>query len=139
LKLPHGAYVQEGISGHDYLMTKTGGRRVEIEVDGKSISCTTIGGLAAALGRTSHLVRCWERSGLIPPAPFILPGGQNTKRRLYPISLVAAIHDVAIREGFGRRRPSGRYLRQQQMLYNAWNAALASLTHGEGVTEGVSD
>ena len=139
MKLPHGAYVQEGISGHDYLMTKTGGRRVEIEVDGKSISCTTIGGLAAALGRTSHLLRCWERSGLIPPAPFILPGGQNTKRRLYPISLVAAIQDVAIREGFGRRRPSGRYLRQQQMLYDAWNTALASISHDGSVIDQVNE
>jgi hypothetical protein len=120
-------------------MAKTGGRSVEIEVDGISISCTTIGGLAAALGRTSHLVRCWERSGLIPPAPFILPGEQNTKRRLYPICLVAAIRDVAIREGFGRRRPSGHHLWQQQMLFDAWNGALASLTHAEGVTDGVTD
>jgi hypothetical protein len=120
-------------------MAKTGGRSVEIEVDGKSITCTTIGGLAAALGRTSHSVRIWERSGLIPPAPFILPGGPNTKRRLYPISLVAVIQDVAIREGFGRRRPSGHFLRQQKSLYEAWNTALASISHGKGVTDGVAD
>jgi hypothetical protein len=61
------------------------------------------------------------------------------RRRLYPLEIVRALQQVTRDEGFGRRRPSGCYLRQQQMLYNAWNAALASLTHGEGVTEGVSD
>jgi hypothetical protein len=48
--------------------------------------------LQAALGRTSHLVRCWERSGLIPPAPFILPGGHNTKRRQAALARIA-LHD----------------------------------------------
>ena len=115
------------------------GRYLTVQVDGTIIHCVTVGGLAAAVNRSPRTIRGWERSGLIPAAPLVLPGEQNTRRRLYPVLLVAAIKEVAIREGFGRRRPSGRYLRQQQMLYEAWNAALASLTRGEGVTEGVSD
>jgi len=108
-------------------MAATGGRHLIVHIDGKTIECVTIGVLAAAVGRSARTIRGWERSGFIPPAPFVLPGGQNTRRRLYPVVLVAAIKEIAIREGFGRRRPSGQSIRQQQMLYAAWNTALASL------------
>jgi len=120
-------------------MAATGGRHLMVHIDGNTIECVTIGVLAAAVGRSARTIRGWERSGLIPPAPFVLPGAQNTQRRLYPVVLVAAIKEVATREGFGRRRPSGLYLRQQEKLYDAWNTALASLSHGKSVTDQVSE
>lgn len=108
-------------------------------IEGKTIECVTIGVLAAAVGRSARTIRGWERSGLIPPAPFVLPGAQNTRRRLYPVILVAAIKDIAILEGFGSRRNSGQFLRQQETLYTAWNTALASLSKGESVSDQVRE
>jgi len=110
-----------------------------VHIEGKTIECVTIGMLAAAVGRSARTIRGWERSGLIPPAPFVLPGEQNTRRRLYPVVLVAAIKEITIREGFGLRRPSGQATRQQHMLYDAWNTALASLSRGKSVTDQVSE
>ena len=112
------------------------GRRVLVEVDGRIVDCLTIGGLAAAVGRSPRTIRGWERSGLIPPAPLVLPGEQNTRRRLYPVLLVAAIKEVATREGFGRRRPSGIFLNQQKQIGDAWQRVMLSLiSEHSGVIE----
>lgn len=76
-------------SGHHGGMGKTGGRQVVVAVDGQVITCTTIGGLAAAVSRSSHTIKNWERNGLIPTAPIILPAKDpRTVRLLYPLDLV---------------------------------------------------
>lgn len=113
-------------------MEQSPGRVVVIEVNGKEIECVTIGSLAAAVGRKPRTIRHWEAIGLIPPPPFMLPGEYNTKRRLYPITLVDVIKRVAEQEGFGRRRPSGLFWRQQQEIYTAWNLALEPIRDKAG-------
>jgi hypothetical protein len=112
------------------------GRYLTVQVDGTIIHCVTVGGLAAAVNRSPRTIRGWERSGLIPAAPLVLPGEQNTRRRLYPVLLVAAIKEVATREGFGRRRPSGIFLNQQKQIGDAWQRVMLSLiSEHSGVIE----
>ena len=50
-------------------------------------------------------------------------------RRLYPIELVDAIHEIALQQNFSKRRPSGCHLRQQAARYDAWNTVMASIMH----------
>src|ERR1700722_339626 len=120
-------------------MVKHNGRRLVVQVHGKQIECCTIGELAAALGRTPQCVRQWERRGLIPQAPLMLPGAQNTKRRLYPLQLADAIRRVAEREGFGRRRPSGLFSHQQRAIWDAWKGVMAPLLADADDPPGVTD
>ena len=104
------------------------GRRVEMVVNGNVRTLGTIGELASALGRKSHTIRGWERQGLIPPPPLtVQPGDVCTRRRLYPTELIEAIQQVALHEGFGRRRPSGLFLRQQEQIWIAWRSVMLSL------------
>jgi hypothetical protein len=107
-----------------------------IRVDGKLRILYTIGELADALHRTPHTVRQWTRAGLIPEAPLtIQPGDTCTRRRLYPAELIEAIRNVTVQEDFGRRRPSGLFLYQQQRLWDAWRAVIdALIDEGDGVT-----
>jgi hypothetical protein len=115
-------------------MAKTG-RRLIVQVDGRRIPCVTIGGMAVALDRTVHTVRQWERCGLLPNAPLILPSDDpRAVRRLYPVALVQAVSDVAKREGFGRRRPSGQFRRQSELLYETWKSVMIALV---GADDGV--
>lgn len=110
-------------------MDRPSGRRVVVEVDGRVITCTTIGGLAAAVGRSSATVRSWERSGLIPMAPIILPADDpRAMRRLYPLDLVESVRRTAISERFGRRRPPGHFARQRELLAQAWMPDDGSVT-----------
>jgi len=93
--------------------------------------------LASALGRSTSTVRRWIRSGLLPDAPFrVASDDVHLQRRLYPFVLIEALQQVTAQERFGRRRPSA-FWRQQELLYQAWNAALAPLMDkGEqGVTD----
>jgi DNA-binding transcriptional MerR regulator len=55
----------------------------------------TIGGLASVLGKSIKSIRLWEKSGLIPPAPFRSLKGD----RLYPPSLVLEIHEKLLKAG----------------------------------------
>jgi len=51
--------------------------------------------------------------------------------------LVAAIKEVVMREGFGRRRPSGIFLNQQKQIGDVWQRVMATLISDcPGVTEG---
>ena len=128
-------YAHTDVERHDYLMAKTGGRRIEIEVNGMIVTCCTVGGLANAVGRSSRTIRDWERRGLIPGAPFVLnPNDVATRRRLYPLHLLEVLERVMKDERFGRRRPSGRFLRQQGQIYTAWNEALEPLRQSDGFT-----
>lgn len=106
-------------------------------VDGRVRTLATIGELAAAVGRTSHTVRGWERSGLIPPPPLVIQDGDVcTRRRLYPIELLDVMREVTAHEGFGRRRPSGTFLMQQQRIWDAWREVMESLTIDDpGITD----
>jgi hypothetical protein len=109
-------------------MKQAGGRRVRVRVNGHVVECVTIGGLAAVFNRTPHTLRCWQRSGLIPPAPFLLRSDDyRAVRRLYPIELVDALVPVVESGRFGRRRRSGRYLPQHAQIMEVWNAAVRSL------------
>lgn len=116
-------------------MAKSGGRHVLVQVDGKPVSCVTIGALAAAVGRSVPTVRRWERQGLIPSAPLrVVSENIHLQRRLYPVELVQELQQVAIREQFGRRRPSGMFLQQQEGLWQAWGAVIDPLFESDGVT-----
>lgn len=109
-------------------MAKPAGRRLSVRVDGKVIECCTIGELAEALHRSVHTVRAWERRGLLPGPPIVLPSSKpQAIRRLYPVQLVDAVRNVAEREGFGVRRPSGRFQEQAEALYRAWESVIAEL------------
>jgi DNA-binding transcriptional MerR regulator len=55
----------------------------------------TIGGLASVLGKSIKSVRLWEKSGLIPPAPYRSLKGD----RLYPPELVLEIYERLLKEG----------------------------------------
>jgi hypothetical protein len=112
------------------------GRRIEMVINGAPIALGTIGELASAVGRTSHTVRGWERRGLIPGPPLVTqPGAECTRRRWYPAPLIEAIQRVALDEGFGRRRPSGQFLRQQERLWDEWRSVITTLNSEE---QGVS-
>jgi hypothetical protein len=101
-------------------------------VDGRLTTLGTVGELAAAVGRTSHTIRGWERQGLIPPPPLtVQPGQPCTRRRMYPVELIEAVQEVAKREDFGQRRPSGVFLRQQQQMWSTWRSVMASLVADE--------
>lgn len=106
-------------------------------IDGQVRTLATIGELAAAVGRTSRTVRGWERQGLIPPPPLVIQDGDVcTRRRLYPVELLDVMREVTAQEGFGRRRPSGTFLRQQEQMWNAWREVMASLAADDpGITE----
>jgi len=101
-------------------------------IGGRLTELGTIGELAAAVGRKSHTVRGWERRGLIPGPPVVTqPGAECTRRRWYPGPLIAAIAQVALDEGFGRRRPSGQFLRQQERLWDEWRSVITALNSEE--------
>jgi len=116
--------------GCDYdCMAKSVGRTVNWVVNGQMRELHTIGDLAQALGRSTHCVRQWEKMHLIPPAPLITQSGSiSTRRRFYPVELIAALAQVAEREHFGRRRPSEGFLRHRAAFCNAWDDVMATLT-----------
>jgi hypothetical protein len=106
-------------------------------VGGTLTELGTIGELAAAVGRKTHTIRGWERMGLIPGPPLVTqPGAECTRRRWYPAPLIAAIQQVALDEGFGTRRPSGEFLRQQERLWEVWRSEIMALNSEEpGITD----
>ena len=107
------------------------GRRVEMVVNGKVTTLGTIGELAAAVGRTTNTIRRWERTGLIPKAPLILdPSTISARRRLYPVELIDELRQMAERERFGRRRPSGVFPQQQKHLWDMWRSVIDELVAG---------
>lgn len=60
----------------------------------------TIGQLATALGRKAVTLRKWETDGVIPLAPFELPGTDaRGRRRLYSREHMEGILQIAIEEG----------------------------------------
>jgi len=125
------------VRGTMTLVEQPVGRRVMIKVDGITVECGTIGVLAATVGRSTSTVRRWIRSGLLPDAPFRVASEDiHLQRRLYPLVLIEAISEVTAQEGFGRRRPSA-FWRQQELLYKAWNTALAPIM--DNSEQGVGD
>jgi hypothetical protein len=94
-----------------------GPRTDRAKVRGNEEALVPIRILAGALGRTSQTIRAWERDHIFPPAPFRATGkDQAGERRLYPISYVERIVEIAEDEGilggkvadFRRTRFSGR-------------------------------
>ena len=134
-------YVYEKVKRHDYEMANRAGRRLVAQVDGRLVECCTIGELAEALGRSVITVRKLERAGVLPPAPLTLPSDKpQAVRRLYPLALVEAVREVAVRENFGTRRPSSRFQEQSTELYEAWTSVMATLFDGAlGVTGTAED
>jgi len=102
-------------------------RERTIKINDQLVRCVPIGVLAAILGRTPHTLRAWERSGLLPRPIILRPNNPRSSRRYYPTSFVRAIQDVAVKQQFGRRRPSNRFPLQQAEIIRAWNATTASL------------
>jgi hypothetical protein len=129
-------------------MAETGGRTIEMIIGGRVRTLGTIGTLASSVGRKSRTIRDWEHRGLIPPPPVIVqPGDVCTRRRMYPIELITAIQEVAVTEGFGRRRPSGAFLSQQERIWSTWGAVIDGLNSdvvdpgitGDGVRDAPAD
>lgn len=60
----------------------------------------TLGQLARMLGRKPVTIRRWESEGVIPAAPFELPGADvRGKRRLYSREHMEGILEIATEEG----------------------------------------
>jgi hypothetical protein len=136
--ITQGDYVITPVKSNHFDMQRVPkGRRVAMTIDGQVRTLCTIGELAAVVHRSSHTLRGWERQGLIPPPPLVIQDGDVcTRRRLYPVELLAVMRGVAIQEGFGRRRPSGSFLQQQQQIWDAWREVMESLTDEYlGITE----
>jgi len=93
-----------------------------VRIEGKTIECVTIGVLAAAIRRTPHTIRTWEREGLIPPAPLTLASRDpRAVRRLYPIELVTAIQSLAETAQFGQHRANGMFTVHQHQFWALWS------------------
>jgi len=108
-------------------------------VGGRVRTLGTIGELASAVGRKTRTIRDWEHRGLIPPPPVtVQPGDVCTRRRMYPIELISALQKVAASEGFGRRRPSGAFLSQQERIWSTWGAVIDGL-NSDGGEPGITD
>ena len=111
-------------------MAPKSGRVIVGRVYGKRIRCVTVGGLAAALGRSPRTIRLWERTGLLPKAPFLLrPDNPRAQRRLYPEQLVEVFAQVAKSEGFGRRRRSGLDDRHRDQLWAVYDDVMRSIQY----------
>lgn len=86
------------------VVTKSGGRSIEIQIDGEIRTLCTIGHVACALRRTAWTVKHWEAIGLLPPAKYVLnPELHRTRRRLYPAEYVDALCAIADRGFIGKR------------------------------------
>ena len=102
-------------------------------IGGKMRTLGTTGALASSVGRKTRTIRDWERRGLIPPPPVtVQPGDTCTRRRLYPVELISALQKLAVSEGFGRRRPAGAFLSQQERIWATWGAVIDSLNSDVG-------
>jgi hypothetical protein len=121
-------------------MAKTAGRRLVVQVDGRRVECGTIGEMAAALNRSVHSVRAYERRHILPPAPLVLSSDKpQAVRRLYPLVLIDAVREVAEREHFGTRRPSGKSREQSMAFYAVWTSVMTDLFDGDGITEPIAE
>jgi hypothetical protein len=121
-------------------MEKKAGRRLVVQVEGRAIPCGTIGEYAQAIGRSVHWVRANERNRFTPPAPLVLVSDKpQAVRRLYPLVLIDAVREVAERENFGTRRPSGKSREQSEALYDVWTSVMADLFDDDGVTEPIDE
>ena len=110
-------------------MSETKGKRVIAEIGGKRVTLYSIGVLAHAIGRSPITVRKWENGGLLP-RPFVEVSDHECRRfRWYTAEMIAAIRQVALQEGFGKRRPSGLFWRHRQLLCDAFDHALVSIDH----------
>jgi hypothetical protein len=106
----------------------TKGRRLVVHVKGVEVPCVTVGGLAAAVGRSVRTIRRWEKLGLIPVAPLRRRSEhQCAIIRLYPTALVEAISSSAASMGFGARRPSDSFADQRRQLHEAQARAMSAI------------
>lgn len=65
-------------------------------LDGEEVIFYTIAALAAALDRSTTTLRGWERSGVIPDAPFrALSDSPKGERRLYTYEAIVEVRDLA--------------------------------------------
>ena len=114
------------------------GRRLWVRVNGQRVECGTIGEFAKAFGsgRSSHSIREYERRGLIPCAPLILPSDDyRGRRRLYPVQLISAIAELTARDGIGRWLSSKYFSQNQQQLGDVWHSSTSFLRPAnQGIT-----
>jgi hypothetical protein len=109
-------------------------------VDGRLRTLGTIGELASAVGRTSHMVRGWERHDLIPPPPLTVQPGQPW---VHTTTDVPGRVDLGDPTGGRSRRlraaeTIGVILRHQQQMWSTWRSVMDSLMADEpSVTDGV--
>jgi hypothetical protein len=129
------AYAEQGNHRHDYGMTKSGGRCIEILIEGVPTKLCTIGHVADALNRTGWTVKYWEAIGLLPPARFILnPEVPRTRRRLYSEEYVHALGLIADQGYLGQRLDRNHWDRFHHEVLAAYKETVTPLISA-GVTE----
>jgi hypothetical protein len=111
-------------------MTKTGGRSIEIQINGKVATLCTIGHVARVLRRTTWTVKYWEAIGLLPPAPYILnPEVPRTRRRLYLAEYIEALGVIADRGYLGRRLDRDEWRRFHDDAFMAYQQTVTPFTN----------
>jgi hypothetical protein len=110
-------------------MTRSGGRCIETQINGKVTTLCTVGRVAAALHRTPWTVKYWEAIGLLPPARFILnPEVPRTRRRLYLTEYVEALGVIADRGYLGRRLDRDGWQRFHDEVFIAYQQTVTPFT-----------
>jgi hypothetical protein len=116
-------------------MGKTGGRCIEIEINGELRILCTIGKVAEALGRTPWTVRRWQALDLLPATPFFLsPDIPRTRRRLFPVDFVKSLAVIADQGFVGERLDRQHWDRFHREVLAAYEATVTPLFRS-GVTE----
>lgn len=94
-----------------------------LRVNEEIVECVPISEFAKAIHRSPISVRSLERSGILPRPYVIHPDDPRGRRRMYPISYVRLAQEIAERQRFGRRRPSGHDAEHARAFFEAWNRA----------------
>jgi hypothetical protein len=116
-------------------MTKTGGRCIEIQVDGEIRTLCTIGKVASALDRSSWTIRHWQHLGLFPETPFFLnPEIPRTRRRLFPETFVKSLAEIGGQGFVGQRLDRKDWDRFHHEVLAAYKETVTPLISA-GVTE----
>ncbi|BEP13296.1 hypothetical protein acdb102_16070 [Acidothermaceae bacterium B102] len=108
-------------SGFDPESWRAHGYSVAVRWRGRPCRALTIGAFADAVGRSPVTVRLWERSGVIPPCPWVLDrANQQARRRVWPETVLHDVRRAALDERVcDGAAPTGRFTQRVAVLYEA--------------------
>lgn len=81
------------------------GREITLS-GGRTVEAHPVGSLAAALGKSAHTIRRWEREGVIPKAFLLRNIRGGPSRRLYTREQVVGMLCIAQEEGVAFAKPT---------------------------------